>query len=40
MKRFIASLVLAVAMLTSGVVVVSQYSMVGTAYADDGGGGD
>ena len=39
MKRLITSLVLAIALLTSG-VAVSQYSMVGTAYADDGGGGD
>ncbi len=30
MKRFIASVVLAIALLTSG-VVVTQYSMVGTA---------
>ena len=37
MKRIIASLVLAVALLTSG-VVVTQYSMVGAAYADDDGG--
>ena len=35
MKRFIASVVLAIALLTSG-VVVTQYSMVVTAYADDG----
>jgi hypothetical protein len=39
MKRIIASVLLAVALLTSG-VVVTQYSMVGTAYADGGGGGD
>jgi len=36
MKRFIASVVLAIALLTSG-AVVSQFSMVGAAYADDGG---
>ena len=36
MKRFIASVLLAIALLTSG-VVVTQYSMVGTAYADDSG---
>lgn len=35
MKRLIASVVLAIALLTSG-VVVTHYSMVGTAYADDG----
>jgi len=33
MKRLIASVVLAIALLTSG-VVVTQHSMVGTAYAD------
>ena len=37
MKRFVASVLLAIALLTSG-VVVTQSSMVGTAYADDGGG--
>ena len=37
MKRFIASVLLAIALLTSG-VVVTQYGMVGTACADDGGG--
>jgi hypothetical protein len=37
MKRLIASVLLAIALLTSG-VVVTQYSMVGTAYADDGDG--
>ena len=37
MKRLIASVFLALALLTSG-VVVTQYSMVGIAYADDGGG--
>ena len=35
MKRFIASVVLAIALLTSG-VVATQYNMVGTAYADGG----
>lgn len=38
MKRLIASVVLAIALLTSG-VVVTQYSMVGTAYADGDDGG-
>ena len=37
MKRFVASVLLAIALLTSG-VVVTQHSMVGTAYADDGAG--
>lgn len=37
MKRLIASIVLAIALLTSG-MVVTQSSMVGTAYADDGAG--
>ena len=37
MKRFIASVVVAIALLTAG-VGVTQYSMVGTAYADDDGG--
>ena len=37
MKRFVASVVLAIALLTSG-VVVTQYSMVGTAYADGDSG--
>ena len=37
MKRLIASVLLAIALLTSG-VVVTQYSMVGTAYADDAPG--
>ena len=36
MKRLIASVVLAIALLTSG-AVVTQFSLVGTAYADDGG---
>jgi hypothetical protein len=39
MKRFIASVLLAVALLTSG-LAVTQYDMVGTAYADGGGGSD
>ena len=38
MKRLIASVVLVVALLTSS-AVVTQSSLVGTAYADDGGGG-
>ena len=38
MKRLIASVVLAIALLTSG-VVVTQYSMVGIAHADGGDGG-
>ena len=37
MKRLIASVVLVVALLTSG-AVVTQSSLVGTAYADGGGG--
>ena len=36
MRRFIASVILAIALLTSG-AVVTQFSMVGTAYADGGG---
>jgi hypothetical protein len=39
MKRLIASVALAMALLTSG-AVVTQSSLVGTAYADDGGGAD
>ena len=39
MKRLIASVVLVVALLTSG-AVVTQSSLVGTAYADDDGAGD
>jgi len=39
MKRLIASVVLAIALLTSG-AVVPQASLVGTAYADGDGGGD
>jgi len=38
MKRLIVSVVLAIALLTSG-VVVTQHSMVGAAYADDSDGG-
>ena len=37
MKRMIVSALLAIVLLTSG-VVVTQYGMVGTAYADEGGG--
>ena len=37
MKRLIASVVLAIALLTSG-AVVTQSSLVGTAYADCSGG--
>jgi len=37
MKRMIVSVLIAIALLTSG-VVVTQYGMVGTAYADEGGG--
>ena len=39
MKRLLASVVLAIALLTSG-AVVTQSNLVGTAYADDGCGGD
>ena len=39
MKRLIASVVLVVALLTSG-AVVTQSSLVGTAYADDNGGAE
>ena len=39
MKRFMASVVLAITLLTSN-VVVTQYSMVGTAYADGDSGGE
>lgn len=38
-KRLIASVVLAIALLTSG-TVVAQYRLAGTAYADDGGGSE
>ena len=37
MKKMIASILLAIALLTSG-AVVAQYNMTGMAYADDGGG--
>jgi hypothetical protein len=37
MKRLIASVVLAIALLTSG-AVVTQSSLVGTAYANGGAG--
>jgi len=36
MKRLIASVVVAIALLTSG-AVMTQSGLVGTAYADDGG---
>ena len=39
MKRLIVSVVLAIALLTSS-AVVTQFSLVGTAYADGGGGSD
>jgi hypothetical protein len=37
MKRLIASVLLSIALITSG-AVVTQSSLVGTAYADDSGG--
>ena len=37
MKQLIVSVLLAIALLTSG-LVVTQYSMVGTAYAEGGDG--
>ena len=37
MKRLIVSVMVVVALLVSG-VVVTQSGMVGTAYAEDGGG--
>ena len=37
MKRLIASVVLAIALLTSG-TMATQYSLVGMAHADDGAG--
>jgi hypothetical protein len=37
MKRLIVSIMLAIALLTSG-AVVTQSGLVGMAYADDGGG--
>jgi len=36
MKRLVATIVLAIALLTSG-MAVTQSSLVGTAYADEGG---
>lgn len=39
MKRLIATVVLAIALLTSG-AVVTQSGLVSTAYANDGGGSD
>jgi hypothetical protein len=36
MKRLVVSIALAIALLTSG-AVVTQHSMVGTAYANGGG---
>jgi len=36
MKRFIVSVVLAIALLASG-AGITQYNMVGTAYADGSG---
>jgi hypothetical protein len=39
MKRIIVSIVLAIALLTSG-AVVPQYNMMGTAYADGDGGAE
>jgi hypothetical protein len=39
MKRWIASVVLAIALLTSG-AVITQSGLVSTAYADSGAGGD
>jgi hypothetical protein len=39
MKRLIASVVVVVALLTSG-AVVTQSGLVGAAYADGGAGGD
>jgi len=38
MQRLVVSMLVALALLASG-VVVTQYSTVGTAYADDGDGG-
>ena len=37
MKRLIVSIMIAVALLTSG-VLVSQFDMLGTAYAEGDGG--
>jgi hypothetical protein len=37
MKRFFASMFIAIALLISG-VSITQHSVAGIAYADDGGG--
>jgi len=37
MKRLVVSIILAIALITSG-AAVTQSSLVGTAYAEDGGG--
>jgi hypothetical protein len=37
MKRLVATIVLSIALLTSG-AVVTQSGLVGTAYAESGGG--
>jgi hypothetical protein len=39
MKRLVAAIVLSIALLTSG-AVVTQSSLVGTAYAESAGGGE
>ena len=39
MKILVATIVLSIALLTSG-AVVTQSSLVGTVYADSGGGGE
>ena len=39
MKRLVAAIVLSIALVTSG-AVITQSGLVGTAYADDAGGGD
>jgi hypothetical protein len=39
MKRFMVSVLLAITLLTSG-MAVTQYSMVGTAYADGDAGAE
>jgi hypothetical protein len=39
MKRLVAAIVLSIALLTSG-AVVTQFSLVGTAYAESAGGGE
>ena len=38
MKRLVISVVLAIALITSG-AVTTQSTLVGTAYAEEGGGG-